>query len=396
MKEEKRIFVIQKIIDGQLEVQEGATVLERSQRQIWRLLAKMRHHGIRGVVHGNKGKVSPRKIADELKNKIIKLVRKKYGGINDRHLQEILERQEKITIGRENLRKILRAAAIAPKRNRRGVKYRKKRERKATFGMMLQIDGSTHDWLEDRGPRLTLIGAIDDATGKVWARFEQYETTWGYLELLREIILKEGIPLSLYSDRHMIFFSPREATLEEQLKNKKPMTQFGQAMDALNIKLIPAYSAPAKGRIERLWATLQDRLVVELRLRKVSTQFQANAVLGELLDAHNQRFMVAAKEACSTFRTPLPQAALDRILCLKQTRVVAKDHTVSFEGLILQIPACNRFRSLVKRTVEVLQLRDGSIEIRFQNYIVATFSPQTVTRLTNQHIFGASNLKKAA
>lgn len=396
MKEEKRIEVIQMVMDERLEIREAARGLGRSERQVWRMLSKMRAQGLSGLIHGNKGRMSQKRTPEKVKERILKLVKAKYGGINDRHLQEILEREDDIVIGRETLRKMLRGSGIGPKRKRRGVKYRRRRERKEVFGIMIQIDGSPHDWLEGRGSRLTLIGGIDDATSKAWARFEDTETTWGYLELMRGIILKEGTPLSLYSDRHAIFFSPREPSIEEQLKNQKPLTQFGRAMAELGIELIPAYSAPAKGRIERLWGTFQDRLVVELRLRKISTKEAANAVLDELLDAHNQQFNVPAKKAESAFRKSPSATVLDHILCLKEIRVVAKDHTVSFEGLILQIPPSKQFRSLAKRTVEVLQLRDGRIEIVYQKRTVATFSPQAVARLIDQRCCSKTDLKRAA
>lgn len=396
MKEKQRIEVIQMVMDGKLGVKEAGKGLDRSERQIWRMLAKLREEGLSGLVHGNKGKPCKKRIKERVKERILKLVKSKYGGINDRHLQEILAREEKIEIGRETLRGILRGAGIGAKRKRRSPKCRQRRERKAAFGMMIQIDGSPHDWLEGRGPRLTLVGGIDDATNKAWVRFEKAETSWGYLELLRNICIKDGIPLSLYSDRHTIFFSPREPTIEEQLKNQRPLTQFGRAMEELGVTLIPAYSPQAKGRIERLWQTLQDRLVVELRLQKVSTQAVANTALEELLAAHNRQFTVEAKEAETVFRKALPIDVLDRILCLKETRTVAKDHTVSFEGLVLQIPPSKLFRSLAKRKVDVLQLRDGRIEVMYQNTVVAVFNPLSVTRLLEHHREGKTNLRQEA
>jgi hypothetical protein len=262
--------------------------------------------------------------------------------------------------------------------------------------MMLQIDGSPHDWLEGRGPRLTLIGAKDDATGHVWARFEEAETTWGYMDLMREIFDERGLPLSLYSDRHVIFHSPKEPTIVEQINNIRPLTQFGKAMDALGITLIKAWSAPAKGRIENQWKTFQDRLVVELRLKKVKTREEANAVLKEFLKDYNRRFTVAPRKVESVFRAAPSSHSLDRILCLKETRTVAKDHTVSFEGLVLQIPPGKKYWSIARQKVQILQLRDGSVEITHKQQIVARFRPEAIARLVEKTNADRSQLKKAA
>ncbi len=262
--------------------------------------------------------------------------------------------------------------------------------------MMLQIDGSPHDWLEGRGPRLTLIGAKDDATGFIWARFEPAETTWGYMELMKEIFFSKGLPLSLYSDRHTIFHSPKEPTIVEQINNIRPLTQFGRAMKELGITLIKAWSAPAKGRIENQWKTFQDRLVVELRLAGVRTAEEANRLLEWFLKEYNQRFCVAPRNQEPVFRASPTPARLERILCLKETRVVAKDHTISFEGLVLQIPPSGKFHSIARQKVQVLQLKDGSVEIHYQKQTVARFRPEAVKRLVETLKEEKCQLKKAA
>ena len=396
MKEEHRINVIQKVMDGQMTRQQAGAVLVRSERQIYRLLNKARGIGIQGLIHGNKGRLSPRKKPEGFWKKVLEIVRKRYRDVNDRHLQELLEREEKIRVGRESLRKCLRTAGIAPKRKRRGAKYRKRRERKDAFGRMIHIDGSPHDWLEGRGPRLTLVGGKDDATGHVWARFEEVESTWAYFRLAEQILTRHGIPMSFYSDRHTIFFSPREPTIIEQLQDRTPVTQFGRAMQELGITLIPAYSPQAKGRIERNWGIFQDRLVVELRLANARTRNEANRVLGFFLEEFNRRFTVPPKSREAVFRKAPRQNTLDRILCLKESRIVAKDHTISFEGLVLQIPALKRSWSIAGRTVDVLQLKDGGIEILLKGKTVATFRPEAVSRMIEQKKPMKSQLKKVA
>jgi len=395
MKDKQRIEVIQAFNAGRITVQDAASALRRSDRTVYRMARRLLTRGIEGLVHGNRGKPSKRQTPKRLKKRILVLAQAKYADINDTHLCEILERNDDLHIGRETLRHLLRSNGIPPKRRRRSPKYRSRRERKPALGMMLQIDASPHDWLEGRGPWLTLVGAIDDATNFRWARFVEAETTWSYMELMERIFDSHGLPLSLYSDRHSIFQAKREPTVVEQLKNRYPLTQFGRAMDELGIKVIPAHSPQAKGRVERMWGVLQDRLVVELRLVRASTIEQANAVLDRLLADINRRFHVAPKDQTNLFRPAPSRSRLDRILCLKERRTVAKDHTVSFEGLVLQIPPSRRFHSIAGRHVDVLQIKDGSIVIEHRGMCIARFSPEAVSRLVRTKLQGKTDLKVA-
>lgn len=396
MKDERKIEVIEGVMDRRITVEEGGRVLNRSVRTIFRMVSRLREMGIRGVIHGNRGRKSPRRIPDVVRQKIVTLARGKYADINDTHLQEILKREKHVCLSREMLRRILRAEEIGPKRKRRSPKYRRRRERKEAFGMMLQIDASHHDWLQGRGPWLTLVGTVDDATGHIWACFEEAETTWAYFHLMERVFSSHGLPVSLYSDRHTIFHAIKEPTILEQLNNTTPLTQFGRAMDQLGIRIIKAWSPQAKGRIERLWETFQDRLVVELRLAGIKTKEEANEVLKKFLPEYNRKFSVRARKRESFFRIPPPPSKLDRILCLKETRVVNKDHTVSFEGLVLQIPPSRKWASIAKQKVNILQLKDGGVEIIYKNQIVARFSKEAMTRLVANHQPQRSQLKYAA
>lgn len=396
MKEQRKIEVIQAVMDRRISVAEGSQVLDRSVRSIFRMLSRLRERGLKGLIHGNRGQESPRRIPEKIRQRVVFLAKGEYAGINDTHLKEILQREEGIVLGRATLRRILRAAKVPPKRKRRPPKYRSRRERKEAFGMMLQIDGSPHDWLESRGPWLTLVGGIDDATSHAWAHFEDSETTWAYFHLMEEVFTSHGLPVSLYADRHGIFHVLKEPTIIEQLNHTRPLTQFGRAMEELGIRVLKAWSPQAKGRIERLWRTFQDRLVVELRLARAKTKEEANAVLKKFLPEFNRRFTVKPRKAGSFFRKPPSLSNLDRILCLKETRTVNKDHTVSFEGLILQIPPSSRWRSITGQRVQVLQLKDKSVEIVYKNRTVARFSPEAITRLVNQHEPERSQLKNAA
>jgi transposase len=395
MKEVNRLRVLQGYMDGKILTEEAARILKRSLRSVYRMVAKVREKGPEGVLHGNRNKASPRRVPEAIRKKVIELAMGKYRDINDTHLCEILSKAEGIGMGRETLRGILRKEGIPPKRKVKRRQYRSRRERKEAFGMMLQIDASPHDWLQGRGPWLTLVGGKDDATGYVWAHFEEAETTWAYLDLMQEVISTHGVPLSLYSDRHSIFHTTREPTILEQLKDVIPLTQFGRAMEELGISVMKAWTPQAKGRIERQWGVFQDRLVVELRLARANTLEQAREVLKRFLKDYNERFCHLPKQATAVFRKAPPKAVLHNILCLKETRMVKKDHTVSFDGLVLQIPFCRKYPCIADRQVDVRQYRDGHLELGYRGSIVARFSPEAIRRLLNTRSV-QSNMKMAA
>jgi transposase len=395
MKEVNRLRVVQGYMDGKMLIEEAARILKRSLRSVYRMLAKVREKGPEGVLHGNRNKVSPRRVPEALRKKVIEFALGKYRDINDTHLCEILGKAEGIVMGRETLRSILRKEGIPSKRKVKRRKYRSRRERKEAFGMMLQLDASPHDWLQGRGPWLTLLGAKDDATGYVWAHFEEAETTWGYLDLMGEVISTHGVPLSLYADRHSIFHTTREPTIIEQLKDVVPLTQFGRAMEELGISVMKAWTPQAKGRIERQWGVFQDRLVVDLRLAGANTLKQAREVLKSFLKDYNERFCRLPKQSAAVFRKAPPKAVLHNIVCLKETRRVKKDHTVSFDGLVLQIPFCKKYPCIADRQVDVRQYRDGHLEIAYRGSIVARFSSQAIRRLLNTRSV-QSNMKMAA
>jgi transposase len=395
MKEVNRLRVVQGYMDGKMLIEEAARILKRSLRSVYRMLARVREKGPEGVLHGNRNKVSPRRVPEAVRKRVIELALGKYRDINDTHLCEILGKVEGIVMGRETLRGILRKEGIPSKRKVKRRKYRSRRERKEAFGMMLQVDASPHDWLQGRGPWLTLLGAKDDATSYVWAHFEEAETTWGYLDLMGEVITTHGVPLSLYADRHSIFHTTREPTIIEQLKDVVPLTQFGRAMEELGISVMKAWTPQAKGRIERQWGVFQDRLVVDLRLAGANTLEQAREVLKRFLKEYNERFCLLPKQAAAVFRKAPPKAVLHNIVCLKETRRVKKDHTVSFDGLVLQIPFCRKYPCIADRQVDVRQYRDGHIEIGYRGSIVARFSPEAIRRLLNTRSV-QSNMKMAA
>jgi len=380
MRDEKRLDVIQRVFRSDLTVEQAAVVLGVSERQCYRIKARVSKAGAKGVIHGNRGRRCKRKIKEKVVNRIVELAQGKYKDFNDHHLTEKLQEQEKIKLSREKVRQLLRAHGIASPKKRRGIKHRSRRERRAAEGMMLQVDGSPHDWLQGRGPRLCLIGAIDDATGKVMgAFFAQAESSWGYFRLFSEIFRQHGLPQSIYADRHSAFWTDREPTLEEQLINKKPTTEVGRGLQQLGVTLILAHSPQAKGRIERLWNTFQDRLVSELRLAKAKTMQQAQAVLERHLPVHNRKFAKPAK-AQPAWRKVSAQR-IEQALCFKQQRTVAKDNTISLEGTVLQIPKTSPFGSHANKRIDVHVLLDGAVEIFYKTEKIADFDSKTTHTL---------------
>ena len=348
------------------------------------------------MIHGNRGNNHAGKITEAYKQKVKDFAVGKYKGFNVRHFQEKLLEKESIQINRESLRLILREAGISAKQKRRGRKYRRHRDRKEAVGIMLQIDASRHDWLESRGPVMTIVGAIDDASGEVWARFENSESTWAYLRLIRQIAIDKGLPLSLYSDRHTIFHSPKEATIVDQLEGKQFRTQFGKSMDELGIKIIKAYSPQAKGRIERVWGTFQDRLIAEMRLEGIKNREEANNFLPSFLKDFNKKFCCKPKKQIVAFRKSPPVKELDRILCLKEPRTVSKDHTIKFYGLLLQIPPSRKWASIAGQKVLVLQHSNGSVEIIYKKQSVARFSYESIKNIVEKCGFKDDHILLAA
>jgi transposase len=364
--EQRRAWVLTKLIAGELEVTEVAEVLGLSVRSVWRLKRRFADVGPAGLVHGNRGRASPRRIDETTREQVRSLARGRYDGANDSHLAELLAEAEGIVLSRVSVRRILRAAGIASPRRRRAPRHRSRRDRMPRAGMLLQTDGSRHDWLEERGPRLTLIAAIDDATGILTgATFREQEDAAGYLTVLRQTIRRHGVPLALYRDRHGIFETPKglPLTLEEQLVDRRRPTQFGRALAELGIVSIAAQSPEAKGRIERAWGTCQDRLVVELRLAGATDLESANRVLARFVLRFNRRFAVPAANPEPAWR-PLPaEVSLEAVCCLKYRRVVARDNTIRAGATILQLPARSGSRSHAGRRVE-LQLRlDGRLVV---------------------------------
>ena len=323
--EQKRLQVLAGVLEGRLKVTEASGLMGVSERHAWRLLAAFRKEGVAALAHGNRGRTPTISTDPAIRDRVRGLAKGTYAGLNHTHLTELLEEREGIDLSRSTVRRILLSGGIKSPRKRRAPKHHSRRVRYPQEGMLLQIDGSKHDWLQGRGPYLTLIAAIDDATGTVpFALFRDQEDAHGYLLMLRSIIQDKGVPMALYSDRHGIFQrSPKEPeSLEEQLRGRRDPTQFGRALQELGIELILAYTPQAKGRVERLFGTLQDRLVSEMRLAGATTAQQANNILWRLLPDFNRRFGVCAAQQGSAYRQLSADLSLDSVLCFKSTCVL--------------------------------------------------------------------------
>lgn len=365
-KEFQRVKVIENAAGGRLSVREAARLLQLSERQVQRLKQRYRPDDIAWVQHGNRGRSMPWALPLPQQQLILRLARGKYQGFNDSHLTEKLRTEENLSVSRETVRRLLRAAKLASPQKRRPRQYRSRRLPRPRFGMMALTDASRHDWLQGRGPLLTLIGLQDDATGQILAAHFQLEAenTLGYLRVLHAMIAAHGVPLSLYRDRHSIFQrNDAHWTVAEQLAGKQSPTQLGRALAELGIQQIPAYSPQAKGRIERAWRTCQDRLVSELRLARATTLPQANAVLAGFCADYNQRFARPPADATRDFR-PLPRRFdLARCLSLRYHRVVSSDHVVTLGPHGFALPALPAQRGYAGQTVELSHQLDAILRV---------------------------------
>jgi transposase len=373
-KDKKREYVLRELDAQRMTAVEAARSLGLSERQVRRLLAAYRQEGAVAVVHGNRGRTPINALAPDLRQTILDLGQTTYVGFNQTHFTEKLHSDHALTVSRATVQRVLHEAGIPSPRRHRRPEHRSRRERRPRPGMLLQVDGSAHDWLEGRGPSLTLLAAIDDATGEVVAAlFRDEEDAHGYMLLLQSVITTHGIPLAIYSDRHSIFVHTESATetIEEQLAGQRNRTQVGRLLDDLGIELILALSPQAKGRIERLWGTFQDRLVSELRLAKAANRTQANAVLQTILPQHNARFRRDPHDAKSCYR-PLP-AALDlaAIFAFQYERTVANDNTVRLGADVIQIPANRERSSYAKAKTRICVGLDGSTTVYYQGRRIA-------------------------
>ena len=364
--EQARIQVLNSVLEHQLLIAQAAEIMGVSERHTKRLLAAYRRDGAAALAHGNRGRRPHNAVSDAAAAAVVKLASNGYAGANHSHFTELLREREGIDLSRPTVRRILVKAGIGSPRSRRSQQHRYRRRRMPQEGILVQIDGSEHPWLEDRGAKLTLLIAVDDATGAVaQAVFRTTEDTRGYLVLLEGLVRQWGIPLALYSDRHAAF---------KYNARKKPVpvetTQFARVMQELGIQQIFALSPQAKGRVERMLETFQDRLVTELRLASASSIGEASLVLQEFLPRFNTRFAVTAEQPETAYRLVPAELSLTETICLKDTRKVARDNTVKYQWRVLQLLPGEERPSYAGLRVDVLERADGELLIRYQGATV--------------------------
>ena len=365
--EEARRLVLESADAGDLQAAQAAEVLGVSERHVWRLLAAYRARGAPALAHGNRGRRPHNVVPDPVAATVVRLARDRYPGANHTHLSELLWEHEGLALSRFTVRRILEAAGMSSPRRRRPPEHRVRRERMPREGMLLQVDGSHHAWLEGRGPRFTLLLAVDDATGDVpSALFRPAEDARGYFSLLEQVVLRRGLPLALYSDRHGVFQAPIGRT------GRRPPTQFARALRELGITQVFARSPQAKGRVERFAGTLQDRLVTELRHAGAATIAEAQEVLDGFLPRFNARFRVQPRQSEPAYRPLEPSLDLGAVLAFRHPRTVARDNTVKYRWRTLQLLPGPERTSYARSQVEVVERADGSLSVRLHGQPIAS------------------------
>jgi transposase len=370
-KEARRPGLVQLAVTGKITTAEGARSLKMTPRQFRRLKARYRAEGVRGLVHRLRGRPSPRALEVQIRDRVQELIQTTYRDFNDCHCSEKLREVEGLKVGRDTVRRLRRALGLPPKRRRRPPQHRTRRPRYSAMGRLALVDGSPFDWLGTGTPRL-LLGAIDDATSTVLAlHLRPAEDLHGYLTLLQQLAERHGLPVTLYGDRLGVFVrNDAHWSLEEELQGAQHPTQFGQVLRDLGIGYIAAHSPQAKGRIERLWETLQDRLVAELRLHGITTVATAEAFLPTYLADHNRRFAQPPADLTAAWRRP-PRDLPDRLSC-RYTRVVARDNTVRLGARLVQIPRGPHGRSYAGCRVALRECLDGRLLVDYQGTRLTT------------------------
>ena len=358
-KEVLRLQVIEKLKNRTLGQSEASKILRVSCRQIKRLLRLYKQQGANGLVSKKRNKPSNNRINEATKQNILSLVKEKYIDFGPTFLGEKLLENHSISVSKETLRQLMISENIWTTKRRKKARIHQMRERRSCFGELIQIDGSPHDWFEDRGEKCCLLVFIDDATSRIVSmRFEEAETTAGYFKAMREYIIKHGLPIAFYSDKHSIF--------RVNMPGCYGATQFGRVAQELGIEIICANSAQAKGRVERANQTLQDRLIKEMRLRGISDIKTANAYLPEFTEHHNKKFAVEPKNSADAHAKLMGDENLDLIFCFKEDRKLSKNLELSYYNAIYQIKTENSGYRLRHVVVKVCEDLEGKITIIYK------------------------------
>jgi len=398
-KERQRHHLLQMVIEDKTTLKEASRLMGVSYRHAKRLKKKLISEGARGLIHGNRGRPSPKALNRERVERILDLSLTTYTNFNDTHFTEKLNEIEGITVGRDTVRRLRRANGIRPKRRRRPKRHFKRRPRSLQEGMMVLWDGSPHRWFGKEKPPCCLMAAIDDATGKLCeAFFIPYECSFGYLKLVQSIVNTYGIPVSLYQDRHSTLHRNDDNwTLEEQLAGEQEPTQVGGALRSLGITPIFALTPQAKGRVERLFGVLQDRLVAEMGLRNITDMAVANIFLKELfIKDYNHRFAVKPETAQQAWRKVSRNVDIERTISFRYQAVVGNDNTVRLGGIVIDIPEGAGQRGYAKAKVEVRQLLDGSWRVYYKDRLIAHTDPTPLKEPIRAKPRRKSNIRAAS
>jgi len=375
--EAKRVRIMEHVVGGRITLKAAMDFLGVCYRQAKRIKGRYLKHGIAGLVHGNRGRVPANAYGDEMKYKVVELHQQKYFDSNDTHFTELIAEREGLDIGRESVRKILRAAGIKPKRKRRPPRHHSRRPRREQFGMMAIWDGSPHRWFGEEREPCCLMSCVDDATGQLLgALFVPAESSAGYLRLLDMVLREHGAPLSIYHDRHSsLVRCDNHWSLEEQIRGEQYPTHVGLVLSQIGIISIPANSPQAKGRVERRFGILQDRMIVELRLAGIKDIDTANRWLKEcFIQRYNKRFTVEVQKKGSAFRKMSKQNIYD-LVAFNYEAVVGNDNCVRLGGMFIDVPPGQRIKSFAKQRVTVKQHIDGAWTVWSKDQIIAKHKP---------------------
>lgn len=369
-----RAGILARVQSEDLKLVNAAELLGVSYRQAKRLWKRYAAEGGAGLKHRSAGQRSNRATPEKQKQRVLKLVRKKYSGaVGERFgptlAAEHLASEDQLAVHPETLRRWMLAEGLWSRARRRR-EHRQRRERRAHFGELVQMDGSFHPWFEERGPKGCLMNMVDDATGTTLGRIGQEETIWTAVGVLRRWIEQYGVPLALYTDWKNVYV--KEPTERQLLRGEVAKTQFGQMCERLGIRIIPANSPQAKGRVERNHGTHQDRLVKKLRRKKIQSYEEANAFLQtEYLPEHNRRFAGEAA-APQDYHRPQPKSAeMDEVFRLETERVIGNDWVVRYENRYLQVKRAGRRYAPAKAKVMVCEWECGRLEIRYRGQKVS-------------------------
>jgi len=372
---ERKLHVLTLLEGKRISLGKAAETLGVTPRQVRRLRVRLRREGPAALNHGNRTRRAPHRLPEGLRTQIVALARGRYAGLNDVHLTEKLTLAEGLTVSRATVQRVRRAAGLVSPRRRRPPRHRSRRPRRPQAGLLCQLDGSPYAWFGPTQPPCSLLAAIDDATGAVLAAtFRAQEDAAGYLTLLLTLGRTVGLPAAVYTDAHGIFVRhDAHWTLAEELQGYQEPPQVGQALRALGVHHIVANSPQAKGRIERLWNTFQDRLVAELRLAGITTWAAANAFLATtFLPAFNAQFAVPAAVAAPAYRRVARGVDLTRVCAFHYARQVALDNTVRVEDVALQLAPGPHRRSYARAPADVVQCLDGAWRVYVKDRLVAS------------------------